>query len=169
MTLGAMVSDDTPTYSSFYNGFIYNVCVWQAKLTSFESVIDFYPTCSWPQNYCNVCPIDTCLSNCEWNKYIGENGVCRACDPSCTTGCVRSTNCHQCVDPECAECSSWENCTACIENASNTDDCTCDEFYNFDAETTTCVRCAAECTACEDDTNMSCSSCSDGYYLHHNT
>ena len=78
-----------------------------------------------------------CLWNCDEDQYW-DGSKCESCDSSCSYGCLRATDCNLCDDRLCAKCSDFSTCQVCIENASNTASCECNEGYTWNPDSGTC-------------------------------
>jgi len=106
------------------------------------------------------------LSHCEFDQCINENRQCEDCLDECTEGCVRFSDCVVCIVEYCAECHTYNECTICKENATLTEDKTCECNVNFfPADDNTCQSCDPACKICTDATIESCSECNTGYAL----
>lgn len=89
-----------------YIGFIAEVCIHQKVLVDFNLTEDHDCTEAFD---CEICPKQQCLSNCEYDEYVDiETRECGKCEPDCVTGCMRPTDCTNCVDELCETCSLYE-------------------------------------------------------------
>ncbi|CAG9335196.1 unnamed protein product [Blepharisma stoltei] len=162
ITIGACHFDST-TYTSFFNGFlwdlkIYNTLITVSSLTS--------STCSG----CSLCPINnanSCLDNCDIDKYWNGNS-CVSCLSGCSSkGCVRTDkNCNLCQDIICEICDDYTStCITCKTHASLVGvSCQCDLGYFWDSANENCGLCDASCKTCTSTTYLDCLECSDGLY-----
>ena len=165
--LEGMIVEDNANYTSYigfkhnkdldgpnpFNGFMYEVGVSNYAIdlgTLFSS------SCSASSSSytCGVCPVDgVCLSRCSISEYPSDED-CGTCDESCSTGCVRSQNCHLCFDFHCSTCSTFseDSCTECEESAElNSDNCACGLNFNGDPflrDSLPSPCCAARCATC---------------------
>ena len=136
--------------NSGFKGFL-----WDLKI--YNSVTD--PPVETNCKDCTHCPIElkgTCLPNCGINTYWNGT-LCLNCSSECQSrGCVRQdTSCNLCGDQQCYKCSDYQsNCSECIENAQDPNDCKCSHPYYWEVQLETCVLCPEgtyldlECTPC---------------------
>ena len=120
----------------------------------YNSVIDDFSAEISPEScgdaMCQLCPVEECITECEWNQFYNENtdpASCGECLPECAAGCVREENCNPCVDEHCNECEDREVCTQCILHASG-NPCSCDVGYGYNQEDNTCEQCHEDCETC---------------------
>ena len=128
---------------------------------------NFEPYQSCGVGYCDFCPQTVCLIECEPLEYLSEeDGSCQPCQPGCTEGCLKGSDCVMCMDILCKECSSYDKCSTCVENAalsSRTNTCTCIPPYIFSNVTSTCVTCIEGCDECLNA--ETCVACAYGHFL----
>ena len=124
----------------------------------------------------------TLMSGCwaaEYNQYVDHtNGQVFACDASCTAGCINGRDCradcldghpycHLCLDYECQNCSTYDNCTAAScaadvsTDAGNGQTCLCNEpdygrGGNIDIP---CALCDDTCATCNSSALDGCLTC----------
>ena len=140
------------TLGIMYQGFVYNVCTHQkvVEVENFDMTTDH--ACV-PVYDCEFCPKDECLSNCEFDEYLDqETRECGACEPECVTGCMRPTDCSNCLDELCQECNLYDACDQCVPNAHDPEDdgsCTCIENHVYSCEANQCLECPPECESCD--------------------
>lgn len=148
----------------FFHGFIWEFCVFAIKKTNFED--DFREDHLCNDAECDICPDDTCVTDCEYNEYPAQNadGVweCAPCLPECEDGCVRGTDCNPCLDNLCKVCNDYDNCETCTDHASG-NPCSCDPGF-FD-QGPNCIACDPKCLTCDSTDNSSCTECADGSFL----
>ena len=142
-----------------YTGFIYKICVYQY----IPDILPINPE-DCGKGYCDICAEDTCLIDCGLNQYLDKHQKhCVDCD-GCTEGCMRSTNCTNCLSPTCAECpEEYGTCTVCIEDASKNDLGECECAAIFLEELGRCGTCLDNCCGCSNE--QECHNCCDGFYL----
>ena len=115
--------DNTFEEDTFLVGFIWETCYYTIAKTDFTDEIG--GPCGVIE--CQVCPVDVCLIDCEWdqshlNVYCEDypdianclqdrtTGTCEECPDDCDPGqCVRSSDCTDCVDILCKDCDNWIN------------------------------------------------------------
>ena len=151
--------------TSFLSGYIFEFCIYNSKVTTF---IDQIGTDDCGTNYCQLCPSEQCVTECEWNEFQDAiTGSCSDCKEECTEGCVRDTDCNTCSDPICDICLDWETCDTCLANGQVSVDgtCECRDTYYYDVETDQCEKCDEACDLCDGAGIYNCSTCADGLYL----
>ena len=163
--IGAQILGVQEIVQDFYRGFMYSICVYNYAKSDFSDLINGPCTIE-----CQVCPVDKCLSHCEWNEWIEEDLTCAPCESDCDLGCVRGTNCGLCDDLECDVCPSFNSgvdCTQCIDNANSItpQDCECIESMSYIEHLHECRTCDPFCAKCFDLDNLSCTECAVGYAL----
>ena len=84
----------------FYTGFMYMVSLYTYKP---DFIVDYDAGCI-SSFECTACPPATCVSNCEWDEAIQDDGSCSACEPQCEHGCLNTDNCSLCVEETCLKC-----------------------------------------------------------------
>ena len=154
---------NTHTIGNAYVGFIYKICITQ-EVTDISD-IDPFSDCG--PNSCTHCPIDTCISSCDHTQYIdAENETCGDCEPGCETGCLRPTDCHNCVDEKCEQCSDYETCDKCVSIAEKDEEgkCQCPLDTVYSCEKQECGQCNSHCLECL-PCELECTSCEIGYYI----
>ena len=105
-----------------YTGFIYKFCIYQYLYSEF--ITEFPPNC----------PID--------QTFDESTDTCEDCKDLCDSGCIRTTDCRLCTDPNfmCRECPTYGgNCEedGCIERAVNLDgicECQVPNYYQVDID-----------------------------------
>ena len=158
------------TYMNQWNGYIYDVHIYQALGDM------HYKTIGCNED-CNHCPLNNdCLWAVDWENY--DDGTCETtCD---NIGCRRDgrcqdcsfQHCHMCADYYCEQCSdhSSDSCNSCLSAAVNGSNgsCVCgtdlwgNQFSRSDIEKPCC---ASGCDTCDDEVNYAhCSVCNSSYY-----
>ena len=154
------------TIGNSYVGFIYKICITQEIL----DISDIDPSSDCGANGCTNCPIDTCVSSCDHTQYVDtESDTCGECEEGCDTGCMRSTDCRNCLEQKCDFCSVYETCDNCIETAEKDGEggCQCRLDTIYSCESKKCGQCndnCEECTPCE----LDCTLCEQGYFIDDN-
>ncbi|CAG9335141.1 unnamed protein product [Blepharisma stoltei] len=139
MAIAAQTGNGNTIYN-YFKGFIYQVQIYKG----IKSILSLSTTSCTES--CSVCPItQICIPNCKITQYWSGPGynVCYQCNVKCTESCRnwRST-CSLCSNLLCDTCTDYSStgCTACKENAINTDSCICGENYVLDySNNSTCV------------------------------
>ena len=141
-----------------YTGFIYRICIYQYQ---FEPSVE---TGECDSDECVNCPAGQCIYECSKDQYY-ETSECQDCDDSCTDGCIRPTDCRNCLQTYCATCSLFDACETCITGASfgTSGECECNEGLQYQVDFDRCGECIIGCETC--DTSTTCIICKDGYYL----
>ena len=121
-------------------GMIYYMCISQFANTEFEVPDPLPPSCSHDQT------VD-----------------CEDCPEGCETGCMRSSDCRNCLDALCETCENYGTCEQCIENAELDGVCTCNDPNYYQTDIDKCQPCPEPCTVCS--TSDTCDQCKDGWYL----
>ena len=106
--IGATVSPP-PSLSMFLKGNIAEISIYNADLSLSPAACNC-PTCT---------TASLCLSPCLPNEYPVTPRVCQACASSCTTGCIRGTDCSLNVDQLCMSFTDFTGCSACKERATS--------------------------------------------------
>ena len=149
--------------------------------TSFLGFIYQFVMYTYPQSTstlsistCSSSTKQSCVWNCDINQYLSAS-TCTQCSTSCSSGCVRSTDCDLCADSLCSICSNFTAiCTTCTANASliSSNTCACNiGFYEtaykcaacpartYSLTPGTCLNCYANCLSCSGPSSTSCVSC----------
>ena len=136
-----------------YNGFIYKINIYRAlpELTTLASL-----NCE----SCGLCFSDhSCLPTCSITQYMAES--CKDCSTTCVSGCRNSKTCNLCKDPNCYNCSTFEenSCIECIPPFTLLNNlclnCKSSEYY--DNSTNSCLPCSDPCLECK--SAVSCTKC----------
>ena len=127
-----------------YTGFLYSLMIRNEYSTEFD--IDSNPACD--VDYESVpSPKDVCLSECKYNELIGTDKSCLPCEEGCITGCIRDTDCRNCLDELCRQCDTFSNCIQCLPGAQLlSGSCQCMEGLTFDQEAERCGDCNDNCS-----------------------
>lgn len=164
-SLGADYTSTT-VLQKFYKGYINEVKIWSMKYNLAQEV----GGCS----SCK-CPASTgvCLSTCAFNQYE-VTGTCFNCLASCTTSCVRSSDCNLCYDILCSSCQDFSatGCTACKTNANlitPANSCQCMDGTYFDSASISCISCFTYCNKCTSSKNGDCTACKSLSYMNPET
>ena len=125
-TLAELVIDSPNNIHSLgldFTGMMYKACVHQFASKAFDLTL----------------PV-----NCAFNEFIANEDQCYPCMEECSFGCMRPTDCRQCIDHLCEDCETWAvgSCSSCIENAELVDQvCSCDDPYNYMEDMGACDTC----------------------------
>lgn len=151
-------------YSNYYSGFIYYIAF---------HIIDELRF-SQSDSDCLMWDDKTCLPECLILEYwIGPNhDQCASCPSFCPNGCKNDLTCNLCYDQLCEDCSNFldGSCMQCVENAANTELCTCKEPSNLNAKEfkcifckeneyfneTLCAKCPDRCSKCDGEKCFKC-------------
>ena len=114
-----------PVASQSFKGFIY-------ELVFYNSIQNFVLSslCG-----CSACSTEgDCLTDCSYLEFLSE-GSCVACDPECSSGCVRKDSCTLNLDPNCEEYTGFEYkyCNLCADiTQKGKDQCECvaNSYFN---------------------------------------
>jgi hypothetical protein len=90
------VKDSLRTIGVGFTDFMWSFCVTNRVVTSGFDIES--GMCSGVA-YCADCPTGECLHNCEIDQTMDtevDPHVCVSCDPACTDGCIRRTDCRVC-------------------------------------------------------------------------
>ena len=134
-----------------FTGFLYGLKVYTYTL----------PQVPIEGNTLNLCPALAFQSNTG----------CQDCPATCSTGCVRSSDCNLCNDRLCAVCRDFTAypCLHCILHASlSFGICACDPGYYLSFSgfgVPACLPCNPRCGLCSGPTDSACSLCGAGEYL----
>ena len=154
------------SYSSFFQGFIYQIQMYNIAI-EINSNVDCNEACD------SCLPSHECLPSCEISEYWleGTFSNCSKCSTDCEFGCKdNKTSCLLCDDILCSICPYISTCEECVSGASiagNETECTCLENYinNGDScsvceggyvQNNLCVPCNSNCMEC---TNITCIMC----------
>ena len=135
-------------------GFLYSVEVYSTSSPSSPLYSTSCATGSQCPSY--AVSLDLCA-------FLQQDSTCLACMGTCTSGCVRTTDCNLCADLLCNYCTSFTAvCTNCPSNSQLVGtDCQCDLRY-FEYASSACLACDSTCYTCTDATPTGCTSCSSG-------
>ncbi|CAG9321678.1 unnamed protein product [Blepharisma stoltei] len=157
------------TEGSFFNGFIYSVCIQNEKISSPSSFLS--SACS---SSCSSCPkLTGCIPNCGINQYWTGTS-CSNCHSGCSSCSGDSSSCTLCSNPKCLLCSSYstQTCTSCIDPSAILPNCECENGFYWNSGTERCeavpdgyylenddtlIKCPDFCSLCTSDTY--CSKC----------
>lgn len=106
--LGANVASSS-SLSHFFKGNIAELSIFNADIT---------PTKATSCN-CSTCTTGgLCLTPCHSHQYWASPNVCKQCQSSCLSGCLRDSDCSLNVDPLCLKYTSFVGCGGCKDLAS---------------------------------------------------
>ena len=105
----------------------------------------------------------SCLWDCDISKYY-NNSECVQCNPTCTKGCRRGSDCNLCNNVLCLKCSSFEPvCQECITDAKlKGQECECKSGFYLNENK--CLPCNKICNECFGKAN-NCTTCYGEYLL----
>ena len=142
-----------------YVGFIWSICVNQYLKQSFH--VSNPSECL--ANQCVSCPPNECLYECAVNETWDSGTLsCISCE-SCDL-CVHPNKCANCIDELCAECSNYDACDSCLDNAEVVDFEMCEcNLHFYQAQENNCDPCPSTCQQCTSSDNLGCIECIDAY------
>ena len=135
----------TPLYIGDYSGLdSFTGFIWQLKIYS-----SIFTVALSSINFCTSPSQTLCVNNCNLSEYF-DGEKCLTCDNSCVDlGCIRGSDCSLCSSVECGQCSDFNTCVFCINNAGMVDNvCACDIGFYFNKITGECNSCFPKCRVC---------------------
>ena len=158
------VSESNWRNTAYLRGYIYEICIYNFYKSEFNDEVG---TIDCGPNMCTQCPVEECLTECEYNEfYIPETGLCGTCLEDCDDGCQRTDNCNTCHDTICGVCPEWVICELCLLNATPSPiECKCDEGYYYNIEQNICDSCDPKCSSCDSKSEQSCDACEPPFML----
>ena len=161
------------SFSSFYNGFVYQIRIYNSFIES-NSNIDCNESCD------SCLPSHECLPSCSISEYWvqGSDSNCSECSADCVFGCRDNrTSCTLCEDLLCASCPDVSTCEECVQGASIQSPgirCNCLDSYINEGnacikceggyvQSNICVSCDIKCIACTSNTCIKCSANAELY------